>query len=194
MAVSSLFKTAGTLIFVGTLAACVDVSMEIEVLNETNGRATTALVMDREFYDMSQAQGGGDFCEDDGVLTVTDTAATCLTTEEGSFDELLEDTEDGEPAPTITSIGHGLIQVTFPTGSLAEDFGEDGDDPETLAMLTQFFEGHNMTLTISGGEITKTNMTIAPDGQSASIVIPLLGMITGEAVVPDEVIAVVKIN
>ncbi|HHG90048.1 MAG TPA: hypothetical protein ENJ90_06175 [Devosia sp.] len=190
----SLARLAGTVLIATGLAACVDITMEIQVLDEQNARGTTTISMDREFYDMSQQQGGGDFCDDDGTFTLTDEAATCVTTEEGAYTDLLEGGEEGEPTPTITNVGPGMVRVTYPTASLAEDFGEDSSDPETMAMMEQFFEGRTLTMTVSGGQIVESNMDIAEDGMSAAIVIPLLGMMTGEVELPDESYAVVKLN
>ncbi len=190
----SLARLAGTVLIVGGLAACVDITMEVQVLDETNARGMTTISMDREFYDMSQQQGGGDFCDDDGTFTLTDEAAICVSTKEGTYAELLEGADQGEPIPTIVNVGPGLVRVTYPTASLAEEFSEDTSDPESLAMMQQFFEGKNLTMKVSGGEIVESNMEIAEDGMSAAIVIPLLGMMTGEVELPDESFAVVKLN
>ena len=190
----SLARLAGTVLVVGGLAACVDITMEVQVLDETNARGTTTISMEREFYDMSQQEGGGDFCDDDGTFTLTDEAANCVSSKEGTYAELLEGADEGEPIPTIVNVGPGLVRVTYPTASLAEEFGEDTSDPESLAMMQQFFEGRTLTMKVSGGEIVESNMDIADDGMSAAIVIPLLGMMTGELELPDESFAVVKLN
>jgi len=194
MTISLVTRMAGTLFIAGGLAACIDVTVNLEVLSETTGRATTEISMDREFYDLSLQQGSGDFCDEDGVLTVTDTAATCVTTRTGSFDELLNAANEDEPAPTVVAISPGVLRVTFPTGSLAEDFADDGSDPQTLAMMQQFFEGRTITFRVSGGGIVESNMEIAPDGKSASFVVSLLDLISNTADLPEESYAVVNIN
>ncbi len=190
----SLARLAGTFLIVGGLAACVDISMELQVLDEQNARGTTSISMDREFYDMAEQQGGNEFCKDEGTLTITENSVTCVTTEEGAYADLLEGGEEGEPTPTITNVGPGLVRVTYPTASLVEDFAEDSSDPETMAMMQQFFEGRTLTMKISGGQIVESNMDIAEDGMSASTVISLLGLISGEIELPDESFAVVKLN
>ena len=194
MLISKIVRATGALFVAAALAGCVDVSMELKIIDEANGAAITEFIMDREFYDMSQQQGGGTFCEDDGVFELTDIIASCVTTKEGTFAQLLEDAESGGPAPTITSVGPGLVRVAFPTASLAEEIKEDGSDPASMAMMTEMFDGHTITLSVSGGEIVDTNMVIATDGQSASLVIPFLDMITGTAELPKESYAVVNLN
>ncbi len=190
----SIARLAGTVLIATGLAACVNVTMELQVLDEQNARGTTSISMDREFYDMAEQQGGNDFCKDEGTLTVTDEAVICVSTEEGLFADLLEGSEPGEPTPTITNVGPDLVRVTYPTASLAEDFAEDSSDPETMAMMEQFFEGRTLTMKISGGEIVESNMDIAEDGMSASMVISLLELISGQVELPDEAFAVVKLN
>ncbi len=190
----SLARMAGTFLVAAGLAGCVNVVMELQVLDENTARGSTTISMDREFYDMSQQQGGGDFCDESGVFTLTDEAAICVTTQEGTFAELLEGSDPGSPAPTITNVGDGLVRVTFPTASLADEIGEEDPDPESLAMMQQFFEGRTLTLTASGGQIVETNMETAEDGLSASLVISLLELVTGKADLPDEAFAVVKLK
>lgn len=190
---SPIVRAAGALALVVGLAGCIDVSMEIEVLDEETGRGTMTMVMDKQFYDMSMAQEGESFCEEDGDLTVSETDATCVMIKEGGFDELI-DSPDDEPTPTVVAQGDGTVRVSFPTAALAEDITEDEMDPETMAMMQSFFAGKNFTMKASGGEIVDTNMTIADDGMSASLQIPLLDLMSGDAEVPDEAYAVVKIN
>lgn len=187
-------RAAGAFLLAGALSACVDVRMELEVVDENNGIGKTIMVMDREFYDMSEAQGGGDFCEDDGEFTLTETEATCITSEQASYAELFEGSDQGEPTPTVTSAGPGLVRVSYPTASMMEEIGEDASDPESMAMMEQFFAGHNITLAVSGGEIVDTNMIVSADGQSASVIIPFLDLFSGELTLPEESYAVVKLN
>ena len=67
------------------------------------------------------------------------------------------------------------------------------DDPQAKEMMMQMFKGHAMTLRVSGGKIVDTNMTIAADGMSAELVIPLEDLITGKANIPDETYAIVQL-
>ncbi len=190
----SLTRLSGAFLVLAGLAGCVNVTMELQVLDENTARGMTTIVMDREFYDTTLEQGDGGFCKDEGVLTLSDDAATCVTTEQGTFAELLKSADSGEPVPTITNVGSSLVRVTFPTASLSEQFANDGSDPETLAMMQTFFEDRTFTLKVSGGQIGETNMTISEDGQSAALVIPFLDLINGEADLPDEAFAVVQLK
>lgn len=192
---SHTFKAVGALFIAGTLAGCVDVTMELEVLDESNGIGRTSIVMDRQFYDMAQQQGGDDFCdEDNGVLTLSDSASTCIVTINGGFDELFEANDDGSPVPTAVSAGPGLVRVAYPTGSMSDEFADTEDDPSSKAMLEQFFEGHTIILKVSGAQIVESNMEISADGKSASFTIPFLGLINGDFELPTETYAIVKVN
>ncbi len=191
---STAIRAAGALVLTLGLAGCIDVTMEIEVIDEANGRGTVTMVMDREFYDMSTQQSDEPFCEEDAELTVTETEATCVSVTEGAYADLIDSDDPNEPVPTVVAQGDGTVRVTFPTASLAEDMAEDEMDAETLAMMQSFFEGKFMTLKASGGEVVDTNMVIADDGMSASLQIPFLGLMTGEADVPDEAFAIIRLN
>lgn len=191
---SPIIRAAGAMVVAVGLAGCIDVTMELEVIDEETGRGTMTMVMDRQFYDMAEADGSESFCDDDDTLTVTETEATCVSVTEGTFDELIESSDPDEPVPTVVAQGDGTVRVTFPTASLADEMAEDEMDAETLTMMQGFFAGKFMTLVASGGEVVDTNMTVAEDGMSASLQIPFLDMMTGEADVPDEAYAVLKIN
>lgn len=192
---SHTFKAIGALFLAGTLAGCVDVTMELEVLDESNGIGKTTIVMDREFYDMSQQQGGESFCdEDDGVITLSDTSATCTVTINGTFAELFDAADKNAPAPTVVSAGPGLVRVTYPTGFIGDELNEAGADPSSKAMLQQFFEDHFIILKVSGVEIIESNMEISADGKSASFRIPFLGLINSDFELPAETYAIVKVN
>lgn len=191
---STVIRAAGALVLTLGLAGCIDVTMEIEVIDEANGRGTTTMVMDREFYDMSIQQSDEPFCDEDSELTVTETDATCVSVKEGSYADLIDSDDPNEPVPTVVPLGDGTVRVTFPTASLADDMAEDEMDAETLAMMQGFFAGKFMTLKASGGEVVDTNMTVADDGMSASLQIPFLDLMTGEADVPDEAYAIIRLN
>lgn len=180
------------------LAACMDVSIEVAVQGENLGEARTIIAMDTQFYEMSKAQSGADdFCGDDGVFEAKETVVTCTTVLSGDFAALMEEVgENDGPEPTITLVSPGLVRVTFPTASLAEEVGA-GDldnDEETKQMVLGMFEGHAITLAVSGGTIVDTNMTVSADGQSASLVIPFTQLILGTLDLPDESFAVVQLN
>lgn len=191
---SSAALVAGVLLVATGLSGCVDVSMEVAVLGEDSARATTVMSMDRSMYDMSQGQNASDFCED-GTESLTETSAVCTTIVEGNFALMTEGASDDEPQPSIKLISPGLVRVTFPTGTISEDFGP-GDaamDEQGKKMMQSMFEGHTLKLAVTGGKITETNMSISPDGKTAFLDLPLVSLIGGEIDLPDESFAVVKL-
>lgn len=193
MQISALARLAGFVTLTAGLAGCIDVEMDITVLSDATARGTMTASIDKQMYDMLAAQEGGaaDFCED-GELTIEETIVKCSEVKEGAFADLIfdEDPEGAEPA--IVNEGGGRVRVTFPTNTLGESMGEEATDPQALAMMTAMFEGHSLVLKVSGGRIVDTNMEIAPDGNSASLTISFVDLISGKATVPDEAYAVVQ--
>lgn len=193
-------RLAGVLALTVGLAGCMDVTMDVEVLSETTGKATTTMVMGADFYAMAKAgmasegEGSEGFCEEEGaVLTENaDGSATCTMVKEGSFADLQLGEDDGAK---IEVVSPGQVKVSFSTADLqSEVAGGEAQDEETKAMMAAFFEGHNITIRVSGKEITDSNMTISPDRKSAELVIPFLDLINGTAELPSEVFATVKTN
>lgn len=184
-------RAAGALLLVAGLAACVDVDVKMEVLDSEHGRGSIVMTMDRQFYDMAQAQGNADFCDPEDELTVGDKVVTCASITEGTFDELNESGSD-EPGPQVIAQADGTVRVTLPTGTLVQAASADKSDDETLTMMQSMFEGKFFRVTVAGSEVIDSNMEISDDGKSATLAIPFFEMITGEAEVPDEAYAVVK--
>ncbi|MFD1253774.1 hypothetical protein DEVEQU_00512 [Devosia equisanguinis] len=179
------------------VSACVDVNIDVAVTSTTTARATMTQVMTADLYAMvkmgeeSGESSEAGFC-DEGTLTENaDGTATCTMVEEGPFASL--DMGSGEGGMSFTDIGNGLVRVALPTVAMKKELGADEEmDEETKQMVLAFFEGHSITLTISGAEVTDTNMTRAADGKSASQVIPMLDLINGTVDLPDELFAVVR--
>ena len=179
------------------VSACVDVNIDVAVTSTTTARATMTPGMTADLYAMvkmgeeSGESSEAGFC-DEGTLTENaDGTATCTMVEEGPFDSL--DMGSGESGMSFTDIGNGLVRVALPTVAMKKELGADEEmDEETKQMVLAFFEGHSITLTISGAEVTDTNMTRAADGKSASQVIPMLDLINGTVDLPDELFAVVR--
>lgn len=195
MFLAPLARTGGIAVLTLGLAACMDVSMDIEVLSQTEARATMVTSMDAEIYAMINAQaaeGEDDFC-DDGEVVETGTTVDCVVVTSGPFDSLgLDDDEGG---PEIVAIGNGQVRVSFPTGELADQVAEGtggAEDPEMMAMIASMFEGNFISMTVSGGRIVDSNMDIAADGMSASYQIPFVGILTGELDLPESLYAVVQ--
>jgi hypothetical protein len=153
------------------------------------------MAMDKTTYDQTKDANASGFC-DSGTLDVGDKVVTCTEVHEGTFADVFPGTEDNasdEPQPSITSVGGGLYRVSFPTGSLKDQFASDtGDDQQMAAMMKQMFSGHAISMTVHGSEVTETNMTKADDGKSASLIISFDDLFAGAADVPDEAYAVVR--
>jgi hypothetical protein len=204
-----LGRFAGAVALTVGLAGCMDVTMELEVLDETNGRMTTTAVVGADFYPMMKAgmaQAGAatdgaaaapaepGFCEEEGdVLTENaDGSATCVSIKEGTLAELGE----GDDAPKFEVVSPGVVKVSFSTEQMAGELGADETmDEETKAMMQAFFEGHNITIRIKGKEVTAVEgMTIGADKTSADIAIPFLDLINGTVSLPPNLSATVKTN
>ena len=193
-------KIAGAIALTVALTGCIDVTMDIEIQNDTTGKATMTSVMGKDFYAMVKAgaesgdtSGSDDFCkEDEGTLTeLPDGSAQCIQIKEGPFADIAEGDDGG---PTFTVVSPGVVRVAFATKEMSSEVSEGAQDEETKAMLAAFFEGHFLTMKIGGKKVTDTNMTLAADGMSAETKIPFLDLINGTAELPDEYYAVVDTN
>lgn len=189
---SSLTKIAGVAVVAAGLAGCVDVTMELEAIDTETARGTFTMVMDKQMYDMAQAQGSEEFCDPEAELIVGDTTVTCIDETVGSYEDVIDAAED-EEAPTIVPQGDGTVRITFPTATLTDEFGAPSD-PQELAMMTTMFEGKNLTLVASGGKVVDTNMDLAEDGMSASFSIPFVDLMSGTVELPAESYAVIELD
>lgn len=198
MTLNLIGRIAGVLALTVGLAGCMDVTMEIDVQSETNGKATTTSVMGADIYGMMKSSegsegGSNDFCKEEGA-TLTENAdgsATCVLVVEGPFAELngADAKDDGAKFEVVSP---GVVKVSFSTEDMKGELGTEGQDAETKAMMEQFFEGHSITIRIKGKEILDTNMT--KTGNSAEVVIPFLDLINGKVDLPPELYATVKVN
>jgi len=193
-----LTRLVGAIALTLGLAGCMDVTMEIDVQSETTGKATTTSVMGTDVYAMMKAGASSEdtsegFCEEAGAkLTENDDgSATCVIIVEGAFDQLANaGTDDGAKFEVVSP---GVVKVSFSTAEMKGQIGaDDAQDEETKAMMKQFFEGHAITLRITGKEILDTNMTKSANG--AEVVIPFLDLINGTINLPPELYATVKVN
>lgn len=206
MSYHSIGKLAGALALTLTLAGCMDMTMEVEVLTEQTAKATVTSTIGPDIYPMVKAgaaQESADsegFCKEEGaVLTENaDGGATCVQVSEGNFADLkLGDTnEDGIKFETVSP---GVVRMSFSTadmkGEMAGTTGGEEMDEETKAMMNAFFEGHSITIRAKGKEIVATQgMTISADRTSAEVVIPFLELINGTTNLPDVVTADIKVN
>lgn len=195
MIAKTLGRIAGILALTIGLAGCVDVAMDIEVLSDTQGKATTVATMRAEFYAMAKAdQSAEGFCKEAGA-TLTENAdgsATCVLVVEGAFADLKLD--DGGDGAQFAVVSPGLVKVSVNTGAVTGKLGLENQDEETKQMLRSFFDGHSITIRIKGREITDTNLTLSADRTSAEIVIPFLDLINSTLALPAELYAIIKTN
>jgi molybdopterin-binding protein len=201
MKYSLIGRIAGVVVLTMGLAACVDMTEEVAVTSDTTAKATMTMVMGADIYAMMKSapskneQGEQDkFCGKDGETLAenADGSATCTSISEGTFDQLKFD--EGDSKAVFATVSPGVIRVSFPTKGMAGELGKDNSDPQTAAMMKQMFEGHFVTLRISGKQITDSNLTISDDKASAEIKIPFLDLIGGTAKLPEEIYAVVDTN
>ena len=200
MKFSMIGRIAGVVALTMGLAACVDMTEEVQITSETTAKATMTMTMGADIYammksaDTSNQKPEDKFCGKEGeTLTEnSDGSATCVAVSEGSFADLKFD--EGDSKPTFTVVSPGVVRASFPTKDMAGDLGKDNSDPQTAAMMKQMFEGHFITIRISGKQVTESNMTISGDKTSAEIKIPFLDLINGTAKLPEELYAVVQTN
>jgi hypothetical protein len=217
MKLKMMGQLAGAVALTVGLAGCMDVTMDMDIQSETNGKATTTMVMAPEFYAMAKAGMGAaaqsgqstdgsattttpaasdSFCDEaDATLTENaDGSATCVMVKEGAFAEITDTSSDGGAKFEVVS--PGVVKVSFSTADMKGEVAGDetAQDEQTKAMMQAFFEGHNITLRVHGKEVTDTNMTKSADGTSAEIVIPFLDLLNGTAQLPETLYATVKTN
>jgi hypothetical protein len=197
MSLKFLGRLAGVLALTVGLAGCMDVTMDIEILSETTGKATTTSVMGSDMYAMAKSGGDSEdgFCKEAGA-TLTENAdggATCVLVVEGPFADLNgpEAKDDGAKFEVVSP---GVVKVSFTTDDMKGELGTDTADEETKKMMEAFFEGHTITIRLKGKEVLDTNMTLAADKKSAEIVIPFLDLINGTVDLPSELYATIKTN
>lgn len=163
-----------------TLAGCLDIDMNTEILGTDEARVSGFMQVERGMLDM---MGGADgFCSEDegGTLELTDTTARCNMLMEGSFAEVFEAGDD-EPSPSAEDLGDGTVRVTFPIGAVTADAAEMREDPQMVQMMRPMLQGHSFTLRISGAEIISTNGEVSADGRSAILTFPLDVVLDPEA-------------
>lgn len=196
-------RLAGIALVTLGLAGCMDMSVDVEVLSETTAKGTMTQTMSADVYPMIKANkpaegeesAEADFCADGTLTENADGSATCVMVEEGKFADLNFDSEPGQESVRFSSAGPGLVRVAFNTADMEGDLSSSGGeemDAETKTMMEAYFQGHFITLRVSGGTITDTNMTKAENGLSAETKISFVDLLNGKADLPDELYAIVK--
>jgi len=174
------------------LAGCIDMDMDTAILGPDQARLTGHIEVSREMYNMMGADA--DFCSEDegGTVELTDTHARCTILMEGTFAEVFEASDEGEPSPTATDLGDGTVRVTFPMGDLTADLDEMTADPQMAAMFRPMFEGHAISISVSGAEIVSTNGTVSDDGRRATLSFELTELFDEQPDLPEVFEAVVR--
>lgn len=177
------FLSILSLAFVVPLAACFDAELSIDFPAENEAVATMVMVASPEFYAMA-ASGDEPFC--DGEETLNEAGDhVCTETVSGTIDEVVNDPDIGEGMTIERRVG-GLIYVAFDLSDLTEDISppEEEGSEEMINMMRAAFEGHSITLRLSGAEVIETNGTISDDGTTATYAIPLGILFDGTAELP----------
>jgi hypothetical protein len=121
-------RIAGVLMLTAGLAACVDMTEEVNVTSDTAAKATMTMTMASDIYAMIKGAGdsnSGDdkFCNKDGE-TLTENAdgsATCTSVAEGNFADLKF--EEGNSKPAFMVVSPGVVRVSIPTAGMAGSLG-----------------------------------------------------------------------
>lgn len=203
MTFSPIGRLAAILLLSAGLAACMDMSVDVEVTSQTTARATLTQVMSAQVYpmikaseaDRKDAKKEDAFCAEGELTENADGSADCVITREGPFEAVNFDEKDGEKSISFSAAGPGLVRVAFNTKDMQGDVTESGGeemDAETKEMMEAYFQGHFITLRVSGGEITDTNMEIGADKRSAETKISFVDLLNGKTDLPDELFAVVR--
>jgi hypothetical protein len=187
--VQSIGKLVSALALTIGLAGCMDITADVEVTSKTTAKTVMTQVMENSVYESLKGTDESDsseykFCADSTL------------TKEGPFAKLTSNGEEGAldaSSMSFTSAGPGLVRVAFPGSSLKDGLGNGQElDEQTKAALISMFEGHSLTIKVSGGEITDSNMDVAADKHSAQKVVPLLDFINSKGEMPKEFYAVVR--
>ena len=196
MAFKTIAKLGAMLSLGASLAGCIDAKVDIELTGQNTAKTTMTQVMGADFYAMFKMNASegepatGEFCSGGTLTENADGGATCIMTEEGTFEQLTAGEES--KALIFTPAGPGLVRVALPTADMMGELSSEELDAETKQMVEAFFTGHSVTIRIAGAEITETNMKISADKKSAATELPFLDLINGTADLPDELFAVVR--
>lgn len=166
------------------LAACFDADLSVDFTGDDQAVATMTMVATPEFYQMATSSDDP-FCEGEESVN-EDGDHVCTETVTGTIDEIANNPDVGE-GMTIERRDGGLIYVAFDLSDLTEDIAppEEEGGEEMINMMKAAFEGHSITLNVSGDEIIESNGTISEDGTTASYEIPLTLTLEGNADLPD---------
>ncbi|WP_300515460.1 hypothetical protein [Aliiroseovarius sp.] len=172
-------------LFLLPLAACFDADISISFLDNENAEMNAVMTMGPEFYAM-MAQSGEDPCEEGVGEAQADGSFVCTISEQDTIDNLIAqvnapaDPTDADSPTTgmvqgyaIERIDADTVRVSFDLSEMFSDTKPEEGLGEMEEMLRASFQGHAITMNVSGAEIVETNGTVSGDGKTASFVIPL---------------------
>lgn len=183
------------------LAGCVDVKLDVAVKDGDTVTGTMVQVMDADTYAMFKAgaegKNGKDFCMEAGARLdeKSDGSATCTIIRDGSWSNLVFDEDRHKETISITPTEQGEVRVAFPVNEIVSALGNKRElDDQARSMLVAMFQGHTLTLSVSGAQIVETNMMLAEDAHAAEKKIDFLDLLSGATNLPKEYYAVVKVK
>ena len=131
------------------------------------------------------------FCVNGRILKRVDGGATCMDSSEGAFADIA--LGDLKQPLIFTPQADGTVRIALPTAQLREAINaEIMGDPELTTIIPALFASRKIVIRFSGEDVTDTNMTLAKDKKSASQDISILDLLSGKAVLPAELYAVVR--
>ena len=191
-------------LFMLPLAACFDASISINFLDNENAEMNAVMNMGPEFYGM-MAQSGEDPCEDGVGEAQADGSYICTIAEQDTIDNLIaeanapSDPTNAEGPTTGMAQGYSIerldgdtVRVSFDLSEMMNDSKPDEDLGDMEEMLRAAFQGHAITMNVSGAEIVETNGTLSEDGKTATFVIPLEKMLDEDLGLPPSFDVTVK--
>jgi hypothetical protein len=188
-----------SLLAVLALTACFDAEMVLDFKDETSVETIVTTKLNRALYDMS-TMDGSDPCEG-GTSTLTETDFACQQSATMTIDEAIARPnpfgKDGEFDPSegmaIERIDDNTLRVTVNL----DELDSPDNTPEELdgmnEMAAAAFAGHSIIFRVRGYEILDTTGTLSDDRKEASLVIPITGLMTGNAGVVSPFVTTVKL-
>lgn len=181
-----------SLLFILPLAACFDAEMSLKFPDDNTAEATMVMTAGADFYQMATANGDP-FCDGGVEAELADGSHSCTETFSGTIDEAMNNPDIGE-GMTIEKRDGGQIYVAWELSTLTEDIvppDQEGSD-EMKDMLIAAFEGHAITLKVSGAKIIETNGEVSEDGKTVTFRIPLEATLKGGPELPKSFEALVQ--
>jgi len=193
------------LLMILPLAACFDADVSMNFVDSETAEMNAVMTMGPELYAMG-SQSGEDMCEDGEGVLADDGSYVCTISQVDTIDALIAQSQtetEGKSAPTDVSQGFTVerldddtVRVSFDLATMMKDAseGKPEDLGEMEAMLRAAFEGHAITLNVSGAAIVESNGEISEDGATATFVLPMLALLEDTVDLPEEFFTVVKTN